>query len=80
MLLLTKNWKKFSQRGLSLLVCLVMCLGMLPGVAWAAEEDTHEYVTLAANDKTCPKLDCRASLTDKAQVEPTCTKEGVVEH
>ena len=77
---MTKNWKKLSQRGISLLVCLVMCLGMLPGVAWAAEEDTHEYVTLAANDKICPKLDCRASLTYKAQVDPTCTKEGVVEH
>lgn len=38
---MTKNWKKFSQRGLSLLVCLVMCLGMLPGVAWAAEEHSR---------------------------------------
>lgn len=80
--LLKKSWRNFSKRGLSLLVCLVMCLSMLPGVAWAAEEDTHEYeyVTLAADDKTCPKRGCSASLTYKAQVDPTCTKEGVVEH
>lgn len=37
---MTKNWKKLSQRGLSLLVCLIMCLGMLPGVAYAEENPT----------------------------------------
>lgn len=39
--LLKKSWRNFSKRGLSLLVCLVMCLGMLPGVAWAGDEHSN---------------------------------------
>lgn len=38
--LLKKSWRNFSKRGLSLLVCLVMCLSMLPGVAYAEENPT----------------------------------------
>lgn len=34
-----KNWKNLGRRGLSLLVCLMMCLSMLPGVAYADEAD-----------------------------------------
>lgn len=39
------NHTSIFKRGLSLLVAVVMCLSLLPGTAWAAEECPHENTT-----------------------------------
>ncbi|MDE7219341.1 MAG: hypothetical protein K2O45_06950, partial [Oscillospiraceae bacterium] len=39
-----KKWKNLGRRGLSLLVCLMMCLSMLPGVAYAGEAELDEHI------------------------------------
>ncbi len=67
--LLKKSWRNFSKRGLSLLVCLVMCLSMLPGVAYAEEEE--KYCTI------CVKKTTQVYIPEQ---EATCTQEGVKAH
>ena len=71
---MTKNWKKPSQRGLSLLVCLVMCLSMLPGVAWAEGGLRCNYSGPAG------VITCDNDLTYVPQVDPTCGTEGIAAH
>lgn len=42
------------QRSLSVLLALVMCLGLLPGTAWAAVSDDAISITEADSDGTDP--------------------------
>ena len=69
-----KSWRNFSKRGLSLLVCLVMCLSMLPGVAWAEGGLRCNYSGLAG------VITCDNELTYVPQVDPTCRTEGIAAH
>ena len=55
--LLKKSWRNFSKRGLSLLVCLVMCLSMLPGVAWAEEDCSHVWIDVCRKPSNSIRCD-----------------------
>ena len=64
-----KNSKNFGRRGLSLLLSLVICLGMLPGTALAA--DTHDHGA-GVPDFKCPyDPDCPVVYWELAR-EATC--------
>lgn len=63
-----KNWKNLCKRGLSLLVCLVMCLSMLPGVAYAKEGDD------------CRRAGCNGVLVAVPETPATCTEGTIKAH
>lgn len=68
-----KNWKNLSKRGLALLVCLMMCLSMMPGVAFAKDYPSSV-------DDYCGICVSRTRFELISKVEPTCQSEGAKEH
>lgn len=68
-----KNWKNLGKRGLALLVCLMMCLSMMPGVAFAKDYpvSTEHY---------CIRCYHATQFNLISKVEPTCQSEGAKEH
>lgn len=74
-----KNWKNLSKRGLALLVCLMMCLSMMPGVAHAGifdpkYENGQWYCTRTHGGSG------KLLLTRVEGKAATCTEDGMEAH
>ena len=73
-----KNPKKIGRRCLSLLLSFVLCLGMLPGTALAADHDVEEVLNLPCPNKNKENhaQDCTVNPDQLSWVPATCQNRG----